>query len=436
LSRRTGLVPTTVLALAPEPDRLSVVVDAQRPDEQTDRALGKLFPRLSAAGTAAVRLIMPSGAGRYGSAASRAYGLDVIAVDGPLTVTPHGYALAKSRSPGDGADQPQWWRFCSGIQAVPAGLLSPAPGWDRELAAGFPERVAGGVAVHRVPAGLALHLPGASADQIAAAQDVWPDPDRMTIIAGGTGAKDDVLLDAVASLLLGLPDAAADGVRLWWPRAGADAASQALHDIARRHGVELIAPSADVSAIDGSFGLCHGPVGVAPWVRFTGNPPGQPLGSLYPVPGWQRALDQADLTGLAAQLTAERVTAGVCVYRRESPEHRTASRGLAATARSILPDPVQISIIAAGDAGNPAARHDLEAVLARLPPAATRRLRIVLSGAGARGDQSYAQMLADNIGSHIIAPAGAWTATPDGRLAAIVADRLQAADGWPGFSPR
>jgi len=37
---------------------------------------------------------------RNGPAASRAYGLDVIAVDGPLTVTPHGYALAKSRSPG------------------------------------------------------------------------------------------------------------------------------------------------------------------------------------------------------------------------------------------------------------------------------------------------------------------------------------------------
>ncbi len=159
------------------------------------------------------------------------------------------------------------------------------------------------------------------------------------------------------------------------------------------------------------------------------------MGSLYPVPGWQRALDRADLTGLAARLTAERVAAGLCVYRQESPEHRKVNRGLAATARSIIPDPVQASIIAAGDAGHPAARHDLEAVLDRLPPEARRRLRIVLSGAGAGGDQSYAQMLADTMGSHIIAPAGTWTATPDGRLRAIVAGRLEAADSWPRFSP-
>jgi hypothetical protein len=56
--------------------------------------------------------------------------------------------------------------------------------------------------------------------------------------------------------------------------------------------------------------------------------------------------------------------------------------------------------------------------------------------AGARGDQSYAQMLADTMDSHIVAPSGAWTATPDGWLRAIVADRLEAVDGWPEFSPR
>jgi hypothetical protein len=436
LSRRAGPVPPAVLALAGEPERVSVVVDSEHPDEHTDQALGELFPTLPAAGLAAVRLLLPSGAGRYGPAASRAYGLDVIAVDGPLTVTPHGYALATPQHAADGGHQPQWWRYRPAGEIVPAGLMSPSPAWDRELAAGAPERAASGVAVHRVPAGLALHLPGASAGQIAAARAVWPDPDRMTIVVGGTGAENDVLLDAVAGLLFMLPEAAAHSVRLWWPRAGADAASQALHEVARRHRAELIAPSAEVSVVEGSCGLCHGPAGGAPWIRFTGDPPGQPMGSLYPVPGWQRALDQADLTGLAPGLTAERVTAGLCVYRRESGQHERASRGLAATARSIIPDPAQATIIAAGDADSPPARQDLEAVLERLPAQATRRLRLVLSGAGAGGDRSYAQTLADTTGSLIIAPAGAWTATPDGRLRAIPAGRPEAADSWPRFFPR
>ena len=99
----------------------------------------------------------------------------------------------KVAQPGRRRRPAAWWRFRPEGKTVPAGLLSPSPAWDRELAAGVPERVAHGVAVHRVPAGLALHLPGASADQIAVARAVWPDPERMTIVAGGTGAKDDVL---------------------------------------------------------------------------------------------------------------------------------------------------------------------------------------------------------------------------------------------------
>ncbi len=435
LSSRTGQVPVAVLGLVQEPGRLALVVDAESPGEQTDRVLGELFSSLSRSGLTSVRLVLPFGADRYGPAASGAYGLDVMAVDGPLTVTPHGYALAMSDGADERWDLPQWWRFLPGGEAIPAGLLSPSPPWERELA-GLPELVAPGVAVHRVPAGLALYLPDASPGQIAAAHAVWPDPERITIVADGTGAQGDVLYDALASVLLLVPGAVAHGVRLWWPRAGADPASPALHELARLGGVELIAPSADVSVVDGSCGLCHGPVGVAPWVRFTGNPPGQPMEALYPVPGWQRALDQADLTGLAAGLAAERVTAGLCVYRRESAEPGRASRGLAATARSVIPDPVRAMIIAAGDAGSPAARRDLEAVLDRLPAEATQSLRIVLSGAGAGGAQSYAQILANTMGSHIIAPGGVWTATPDGRLRAVAADQTPGADGWQELFPR
>jgi hypothetical protein len=432
LSSRARQVPMAVLALTGEPDRVTVVVDAESPGEHTDQVLGELFSGLTRSGLTSVRLVLPRGADRYGLAASRAYGLDVMAADGPVTVTPHGYALARSHGTDELGDLPQWWRFLPGGEAIPAGLLAPSPAWERELA-WIPGRVDPGVAVARVPAGLALCLPDASAGQIAAAHAVWPDPERITIVADGTGTQGDVLHDAVAAVLVLLPGAVADGVRLWWPHAGADPASPALHELARICGVDLIAPSADVSVADGSCGLCHGPAGVAPWVRFTGNPPGQPMEPLYPVPGWQRALDHADLGWLPTGLAAERVPAGLCVYRPESPQPGPASGSLAATAPRIIPDPERATIIAAGDAASPAARQDLEAVLDRLPAQATRSLRIVLSGAGAGGAQSYAQTLANTTGSHIIAPTGTWTATPDGRLRAAAPDQPQGTDDWQEF---
>ncbi len=388
LSTRTGQIPLAVLDLAPEPLRVTVVVDAKGPGEQTDQALGQLFGWLSSAGLMSIRLVLAAGAGRYGSAASRAYGFDVIAVDGPLMITPHRYALARSHSPDEPGTQPQWWRFLPAGETIPAGMLSPSPAWECGLAAGIPATAGDGVAVQRVPAGLALHLPSTNAARIADAHTVWPDPDRMTIVVEGSGQDKDLLLATVTALLLLLPEAAAHGVRLWWPRAGADPACPALHEVARRCGVELIAPAADVSLAENCCGLCHGPVGAAPWVRFTGNPPGQPMSPLSPVPGWQRALAQTDLSELSTEFIADRIPAGLCVYR------------------------------------------------GRLPAEATRSLRLVLSGAGAGGEDSYAQFLAHSCGAHIIAPAGTWTATPDGRLRAIAASETGAADSWCGFSPR
>jgi hypothetical protein len=435
LSRRTGRVPGAVLALAPEPSWVTAVIDADGPGGQTDPAVGELFARLSAAGMSSVRLVLPWGADRYGRAASRAYGLDLVAAAGPVTITPHGYALVRSHGPPDLRDPPQWQRFPPSGEMIPAGMLAPSPVWEQALSDGIPVRVADGAAVHRVPAGLALTPPGSSTTPIAAAYGVWPDPERMIIVVGQPSADADRLLAALAELLLLLPGAAAPGVRLWWPRAGADPASAALHETARRCGTELIAPSADVSVTTGNSGLCHGPGGAAPWVRFTGNPPAQPMGPLYPVPGWQRALEQANLTGLPDGLFAERVAAGLCVYRQDATGREPAHHGLAATARSLLPDPERADVIAAGDASDAGARHDLETVLTRLPARATRGVRIVLSGAGAGGQGSYAQALSDTMGSRVIAPTGAWTATPDGRLRAVAAGHPGTSD-WQVFSPR
>jgi hypothetical protein len=436
LSARSGDVPGPVLALASEPQRITVVVDAADPGADTDQALSQMFAWLSSAGLTSIRLVMPAGAARYGPAASRAYGFDIVAAEGPVLVSPHGFALTRV----DDADRPaaprQWRQFRPAGDVVPAGMLSPSPRWEQELAAGFPDRVTGPVAVHRVQAGLALLAPGASAARLAAAHAVWPDPLRMTVVADGTGQQEGLALDAVMALLEQLPEAVTRSVRLWWPRAGADPRSPALHGMASRCAGEVIAPAADVSIAEGCCGLCHGPLGAAPWVRFTGDPPGQPMGPLYPVPAWDRALAAADLTRLAAGVIAERVPAGLCVYRASGTGPGRSGQGLAATARRILPDPVRVSVIADGTATSAEDRRALETVLGRLLPEAMLSLRIVLSDAAEGGEDSYAQYLADSLGGPVIAPTGMWTATPDGRLRAMGMDPAGGADTWREFLPR
>jgi hypothetical protein len=358
-----------------------------------------------------------------------------VAVEGPVLITPHGYALARPADADRTAAPPQWRQFLPSGDIRPAGVLSPSPAWESELVAGYPDEVTGAVAVHRVQAGLALVPPGSGPDRITAAQAVWPDPARLTVVAEGTDREEDTLLDAVTSLLGQLPASLARSVRLWFPRAGSDPHSPALHGLARRCEGEVIAPAADVSLAGACCGICHGPLGAAPWVRFTGTPPGQAMGPLYPTPGWERALGEVELTGLSAELVAERIPAGLCVYRPGEGHRGPSAPGLAATARQILPDPVRATVIADGAAGSEETRQAVAAVLARLTPGARQSLRVVLSGAASGGPGSYAQHLADALGGEIIAPTGGWTATPDGRLRAIRAESGAQPDGWRTFLP-
>jgi hypothetical protein len=435
LSRGSAPVPARVLALPPEPQRCTVAVGAPGPGADMDQALSRLLGWLGVAGLASVRLLLSGGAARYGRAAARAYGLNIVAVEGQVLITPHGYVLARPADADHPVAPPQWRRFLPSGDVRPAGVLSPSPAWEGELAAGYPGRVTGAVAVHRVQAGLALIPPGADPARIAAAQAVWPDPARITVVAEGTGREEDLLLDAVTDLLAQLPDGVTRSVRLWWPRAGSDPHSPALHGMASRCAGEVIAPAADVSIADGCCGICHGPLGAAPWVRFTGTPPGQAMGPLYPTPGWELALSEVDLTGLPADLVAERIPAGLCVYRAGQGRPGQSAPGLAATARRVLPDPVRATVIADGTAGNEESRQAVEAVLGRLAPGARQSLRVVLSGAAGGGPDCYAQHLADALRGEMIAPTGGWTATPDGRLRAIRAESAAQPDGWRTFLP-
>jgi hypothetical protein len=429
--------PSDVAALRAEPGRASVIIDADGPDARTDDLLRALFPLLSTAGMVTLRLVLSAGAGRYAVAASRAFGLDLIAAPDNVTITPYGYAVVRSADPVAAGPPPQWRRCLPAGSDDAAGILAPSPDWERPLAAGLAVDLGRRLAVRRVPAGIALEPPDPEAALAAAANSVWPDPERLTVVLAGAGPREmEMLRDGLGALLPRLPLPATDGVRLYWPRAGAGADGPELQELAARCGTDLIAPAADVSASGGFGGVCHGPGGAAPWLRFSRDGNVQVLGSLYPVPAWEWALGEADLGELAGRLVIEHVAAGVCVYRPGS-----SARGLIATARSVIPDPARATIVLGDDARSEDARQDLEAVLSRLPRPAVTSLRILLSGAGSGAQDSYAQFLADTLNSQIVAPTGRWTATPDGRLRVLAEPRQATSaqppgDGWQACRPR
>jgi hypothetical protein len=375
--------PEAASLLLPEPGRPSLLIDADGPDERTDRLLRELPPVLSSSGIDAVRLMLSSAADRYAKNDSCAPGLDLIAADGPVVITPDGYGLVRPAVPAVGDVLPQWWRRFPDGECEAAGVLAPSPEWERRLAVGQGAVLSHDTTLRRVPAGLALARPGRDA-WLALAQQVWPDPERLTIVVDGT-APGETIRDDLTRLLTRLALFAADGIRLYWPRAGAGSGSL-LRELAGEAGVDLIAPAADVSASE--FGaMCHGPAGAAPWLRFGQDGSLSALGSLYPEPAWERALAETALTGLPADLVIEDVAAGVCVCR---PEY--SQRALSATARSILPDPARVTIVAAGDAGSEVVRQDVAAVLRSLPGKAAGRVRLLLSGAGSGGEDSYAPL--------------------------------------------
>ncbi len=429
LSGASGKAPAAACSLRPEPGRPSLLIDAAGPDDRTDRLLRELPPVLSSAGIGAVRLMLSSAADRYARDESWAPGLDLIAADGPVVITPHGYGLVRPSIPAIGDALPQWCRRFPDGECEAAGVLAPSPEWERRLAVGQAAVLSEDITLHRVPAGLALARPGRDA-WLATARAVWPDPERLTIVVDG-GAPGEAIRDDLAGLLTRLALFATDGIRLYWPRAGARF-GPLLQQLAGETRVDLIVPAADVSASE--FGaMCLGPAGAAPWLLFGQDGSVTPQGSLYPEPAWERALAETALTGLPADLVVEDVASGVCVYRPESSQ-----RALSATARSILPDPARVTIIAGGDAGTETVRQDVASVLGSLPGKAGSRVRLLLAGAGSGGEDSYAQGLAEAFGCEIVAPADRWTATPDGRVRALKAPGAGTgpdAGGWQTFRP-
>jgi len=424
--------PAAVRALSAEPGRPSIVVDASEPDSRTDRLLADLFPVLSSAGLTRLRLVLSAAADRCGEPASRTHGIDLIAAEDAVVITPHGYALVRATVPGGRGDLPQWRRCLPTGGCTAAGVLAPSPTWEQRLAADLATDLDRHVKLHRVPAGVALGQPGRDDGLVSAARQVWPDPERLSIVVDAAAPGEETQ-ENLANLLARLSPGHPTGIRLHWPRAGAGGSAAVVQELARRFGVDLIAPAADVSA-SGFGGMCHGPAGAAPWLQFGRDGDVDVLGSLYPEPAWEQALAAADITGLATEAACEHIAAGLYVYRPDSPQSE-----LTATARSLLPDPANTTVVIGGDAAAEAARRDTEAVLRQLPAEAARSVRLLLAGAASGGADSYAQFLADAIGGEIIAPTGGWTATPDGRLRDLAAPGETAvpdAGAWRAFAPR
>ena len=260
---------------------------------------------------------------------------------------------------------------------------------------------------------------------------MWPDADRVTIVVGDDAPAAEVLA-VLGRLLPMLPLSATDGVRLYWPRAAVGQPGGRLQELATEVGTDLIAPAGDV-AISGFGGVAHGQAGAAPWLRYGSQGEVRVLGSLYPEPAWERGLATADLDNLPVNVSIEHTASGLCICRPGQSDH-----SLAATARSIVPDPVAVTIVVGGDASEPQVRRSVEAVIDRLPPAATQGVRLLLNGAAAGGPQSYAQFLADSVGAPVTAPPELWTATPDGRVRSLSPDGVTASGRlpWPKLRPR
>jgi len=235
--------PAEVQALAAEPGRTSLVVDAAGPDQRTDNLLALLVPGLKPR-SRSLRLILPAAADRYASVA-QSFGVDLIAAEAQVAIMPGGRAVVRPAGPSARGGLPQWRRFLTSGDQQPAGSLAPSAAWERGLDEVQAAAAAQGIAGRRVPAGLALGQASAAAGP-ALADAVWPDVDRVTIVVGDDAPAAEVLA-ALGRLLPLLPLSATDGVRLYWPRAAAGPAGERLPELAAEVGADLIAPAGDVA---------------------------------------------------------------------------------------------------------------------------------------------------------------------------------------------
>lgn len=177
--------------------------------------LGNALDTLRDRGSTRVRLVL-SGAGHdradrpcLARRIADAWGLEVIAPDGAVLITPGGTLYVPYPStPGGG-----WWRFEPDSEPRPLGSRAPMPEWQNALH-GVPARTSGGCLVHQIPAGLVIRpaeAPTPGTDDLSFAVPVQSE--HPLILVGAPDAED-VAAEEVATVLAALPAAHRSRARL------------------------------------------------------------------------------------------------------------------------------------------------------------------------------------------------------------------------------
>ncbi|PBC69548.1 hypothetical protein BX265_6877 [Streptomyces sp. TLI_235] len=411
---------------------------------------------------------------------------EFVAREGISVDVPNGRVLAGPEGmlyvPDGGSERGQWHPYAppttdTHLRAAPGGASLDPPRWERALLAiadpgtGLPpgladslrplgihpSRIPGGILLHQIPEHVAADSPAAGHTDpaaralpptpLAAARSLAPDPARLTILAADKHSA-----SALHTVVTGLPPEARQSLRLVTPDGGG------------RHAVDLLskAPGVDeVLATNGptslpETGYAHArnhlvhdaesghtePV-EGSWLKIGRSQepaaPGahtprlvvEPVGALYPSPGWDQAV--TEMMRHRDMLPVDgRVPAGLVL------DHPDTTAAPTFDAAQLLPDPQRLTVAVHGSPHDPQVRARVETLvenLSSLP--ATRSVRLAWDRAAHGEGADFLQSLADRHQVELLAPTGRITLLEGGahqvengqwmRLAESVPPRLEGA---------
>ncbi|WP_035839309.1 hypothetical protein [Kitasatospora azatica] len=244
--------------VARDPERLTLVVDADGPGPEVTRAVEATLALLPPQQPRAVRLVLALVDGALAQDLADRFDLDLVASSGHLLSAPDGLVAVAGFDPGRPHTFWQWRRFRPHLPPEPCGALHPCPPWELALLARGvrPGKVPDvpGVLLQRVPAGLVLHQTSdPAAGFMRSAGWLRPDPNHLTVLVRAVG-REPAMLEALTALLTALARWQPARVRLLWPYAAAPELAGDLQRLSDEFAAELTAPDGEV--------VPHGPSGL------------------------------------------------------------------------------------------------------------------------------------------------------------------------------
>lgn len=263
--------------IAPDRERLTVAVDAERANPETLGPVAAVLATLPPDAPRLIRLVLPLADPELGQDLARRLALDLVAPAGHVVTGQDGLTVVFGFHSGWLDAFWQWRRFRPGRSPDPDGAVYPSPAWESALTAvGTADAtpLPSGAVAKRIPAGFVLRDPGPPAlDFLRSASYLRPDPARLVIATRAAG-EDPLLLTALDELLATLPGDAIRRIRLVWDCAGLGEQRSLACRVALRHGIEVTAPDGELRGHDAGTLLVRGPSGPGRWLRFEpGMPP-------------------------------------------------------------------------------------------------------------------------------------------------------------------